>query len=97
MTLDKIIYLASLAGRLQTAFVVATGGAVTAMILTTITALMESYDELKRNFCIKQTKKFIALSIILSLICVFIPSKDEVLYMSITKGYTKETIYQMSK
>ena len=97
MTLDKIIYIASIVGRLRTTLVLATGGTILVMVISVIKAITEDWIEDKRKFYTKQAKKFLALTIILSIICVFIPSRNEMFSMFLTKGYQKEEIYKMTK
>lgn len=97
MTISKIIYFSALVGRIQTLLIVAITIAIVILMLEMLSFALESDDEEERKKCISRAKRFLKLTIILSLIVVFIPSKNEMLCISITKGYKKEAIYQMTK
>lgn len=96
MTLDKIIYIASLIGRLQTLVI----GVITILIIIAGTlGLMGAleFDDDKRTFCLKKAMKFLKIALPLSIIILFIPSRNEMFSMFLTKGYQKEEIYKMTK
>lgn len=97
MTLDKIIYFSALVGRIQTLLIVAITAAIMILLLEMLSFSLYGDNEKEKKICISRAKRFSKLTIILSLIVVFIPSKNEMLCISITKGYKKEAIYQMTK
>lgn len=96
MTLDKIIYIASLIGKLQTLVI----GTIT-IVLTIAGAFglmgVLEFDDDKKIFCLKKAMKFLKIVLPLSIIILFIPSRNEVFGMLLTKGYQKEDLYKMTK
>lgn len=97
MTLDKIIYLSFLAGRVQTVVCCVVGVSVFTVVLFLIMGGLEySYnDDATKYF--KNAKKYAKIALFVALLFVALPSKWEVLSMTITKGYKVDTVYQMTK
>ena len=97
MTLDKIIYLSSLVGRVQTVVCCAVGVLAFTVVLFLIMGGLEySYnDDATKYF--KNAKKYAKIALVVALLFVALPSKWEVLSMTITKGYKVDTVYQMTK
>lgn len=97
MTLDKIIYLSFVAGRLQ----IIVGCVLDALITTVCIYLIMGATEYgygdRSAYYFKCVRKYIKLSLVVALLCVILPSKWEVLSMTITKGYKVEAVYQMTK
>lgn len=97
MTLDKIIYLSCLAGRLQIVACCVLG----ALLITAFVYLIEGIANYgfgdSTTYYFKNVKKYVKLSLAAALLCVVLPSKWEVLSMTMTKGYEVEAIYQMTK
>ncbi len=96
MTLDKIIYIASFIGRLQ---ILVIGTITIVLTITGIVGLMGilEFDDDKRIFYLNKSMKFLKIVLPLSIIILFIPSRNEVFSMFLTKGYQKEEIYKMTK
>lgn len=97
MTLDKIIYFSALVGRIQTLLIVVIIEAIMILLAELLSVPLFGDNEKEKKTCISRAKRLLKLTISLSLIIVFIPSKNEMLCISITKGYKKEAIYQMTK
>lgn len=97
MTLDKIIYLSFLAGRVQIVVGCILGALITtACIYLVMGASDYGYDD-RATYYFKCVRKYIKLSLVVALLFVVLPSKWEVLSMTITKGYKVEAVYQMTK
>lgn len=97
MTLDKIIYLSSLVGRVQYILYWILG-LLAIMVFFNLLAGMVEYDYgNKAPYYFGKMKKYIKLALVIALLTVITPSKWEMLSMTITKGYKVEAIYQMTK
>ena len=97
MTLDKIIYLSSLVGRAQIVVCCLLGALVVIAILHLIIGACEYGYGDNTDFYFKNVKKYVKLSIAVAILAIAIPSKWEVLSMTVTKGYHVEDIYKMTK
>ena len=97
MTLDKIIYLSCVTGRVQTFMCcVLAALVVIALMFLVIGACEYSYsDDAIERF--KSAKKYAKLALFIALPTVLLPSRWEMLSMTIIKGYKVDTIYQMTK
>lgn len=97
MTLDKIIYFSFVADRVQTVVCCAFGVLVFTVVLLLIMGGLEySYnDDAIKYF--NNAKKYAKIALVTALLFVALPSKWEVLSMTITKGYKVEDVYQMTK
>lgn len=97
MTLDKIIYLSCLAGRLQIMACCVLG----VLLMTAFVYLVQGVAAYgfsdSATYFFKNVKKYVKLSLAAALLCVALPSKWEVLSITITKGYKVDVIYQMTK
>lgn len=97
MTLDKIIYLSCLAGRLQIVACCVLGALLMIAFAYFIQSICEYGCGDRTTYYFKNVKKYVKLSLAVALLCVVLPSKWEVLSMTITKGYKVDVIYQMTK
>lgn len=97
MTLDKIIYLSFVAGRLQIIVGCVLGALITTACIYLVMGVCEDEYGDRATYYFKCVRKYIKLSLVVALLFVILPSKWEVLSMTITKGYKVDTIYQMTK
>lgn len=97
MTLDKIIYLSFVAGRLQIVVGCILGALITTACIYLIMGASEYGYNDRRTCYFKCVRKYVKLSFVVALLFVVLPSKWEVLSMTITKGYKAEAVYQMTK
>lgn len=97
MTLDKIIYLSSLVGRAQIVVCCLLGALVFIALMYLIMGACEySYGD-RSDYYFKNVKKYAKLSLAVAILAIAIPSRWEVLSMTVTKGYHMEDIYKMTK
>lgn len=97
MTLDKIIYLSGLVGRVQY-ILYCVLGLLTVIVFFNLFAGMVEYDYgNKAPYYFREMRKYIKRALAIALLVAVIPSKWEMLSMTITKGYKVDTIYQMTK
>lgn len=97
MTLDKIIYLSFVAGRVNIVLCVLLVMLIaTACIYLIMGATEYGYTDMA-TYYFKSVRKYAKLSLTVALLFVILPSKWEVLSMTITKGYEVEDVYQMTK
>lgn len=97
MTLDKIIYLSFLAGRLQIVVGCILGALITTACIYLVMGASEYGYTDRSAYYFKCVRKYAKLSLVTALLFVALPSKWEVLSMTITKGYEVEDVYQMTK
>ncbi|NMW84741.1 hypothetical protein HKO22_03150 [Peptoniphilus sp. AGMB00490] len=97
MTLDKIIYLSFLAGRVQIIVCCILGVLIATMCVYLIMGASEYGYGDRATYYFKCVRKYAKLSLVTALLFVILPSKWEVLSMNITKGYKVEAVYQMTK
>lgn len=97
MTLDKIIYLSSLVGRVQHIILWVLGFLVIKILYCFFTAMVEHDYGDKEPYYFGEMKKYTKRTLVIALLVTVIPSKWEMLSMTITKGYKVEAIYQMTK
>lgn len=97
MTLDKIIYLSFVVGRVKIVL-----GVLLAMLITTafiyliMGATEYGYTD-SATYYFKSVRKYAKLSLAVALLFVILPSKWEILSITVTKGYEVEDVYQMTK
>lgn len=97
MTLDKIIYLSSLVGRAQIVVSCLLGALVViALIYLIVGACEYSYNN-NTDYYFKNVKKYVKLSLAVAILAIAIPSRWEVLSMTVAKGYHVEDVYKMTK
>lgn len=97
MTLDKIIYLSPLVGRAQIVVGCLLGALVVIALIHLIMGACEYCYSNNDDYYFKNVKKYAKLSLAVSILAIAIPSKWEVLSMTVTKGYKVEAVYQMTK
>lgn len=97
MTLDKIIYFSSLVGRAQIVVGCLLGALVVIALIYLIMGACEYCYSDNDDYYFKNVKKYAKLSLAVSLLAIAIPSKWEVLSMTVTKGYHVEDVYKMTK
>lgn len=97
MTLDKIIYLSFLAGRVKIVVCVLLAVLITTACIYLVMGVSEYGYGDRSTYYFKCVRKYIKLSLVVALLFVILPSKWEVLSMTITKGYKVEAVYQMTK
>lgn len=97
MTLDKIIYLSFVAGRVNIIMCVLLAILLTTACIYLIMGASEYGYTDRSAYYFKCVRKYIKLSLVVALLFVILPSKWEVLSMTITKGYKVEAVYQMTK
>lgn len=97
MTLDKIIYLSFLAGRIKIVVCCVLAVLIATMCVYLIMGVSECGYNDRANCYFKCVRKYAKLSLAVALLFIILPSKWEVLSMTITKGYKVETVYQMTK
>ena len=97
MTLDKIIYLSFVAGRVKIVICCLLAVLITtACIYLTMGAAEYGYTD-RATYYFKSVRKYAKLSLAVALLFVVLPSKWEVLSTTVTKGYEVEDVYQMTK
>lgn len=97
MTLDKIIYLSSLVGRIQYILYGVLGFLVIIVFFNFLAGMIEHDYGDKAPYYFGEMKKYIKRTLVIALLVAFIPSRNEMLCISLTKGYKKEAIYRMTK
>lgn len=97
MTLDKIIYLSFLAGRVKIVVCVLLAVLITTACIYLIMGAAEYGYTDRSTYYFKSVRKYAKLSLATALLFVVFPSKWEVLSMTVTKGYEVEDVYQMTK
>lgn len=96
MTLDKIIYIASLIGRVHILVIVAITIVLTIAGVFGLMGVLD-FDDDKETFYFSKAKKALKVVLPLSIIILFIPSRNEVFGMLLTRGYQKEELYKMTR
>lgn len=97
MTLDKIIYLSFLAGRVKIVVCVLLAVLITTACIYLIMGAAEYGYTDRSTYYFKSVRKYAKLSLATALLFVVLPSRWEVLSMTVTKGYEVEDVYQMTK
>lgn len=97
MTLDKIIYLSFLAGRVQIVVGCLLGALITTVCIFLIMGACEYNFSDYASCHFKNAKKYAKFTLATALLFVVLPSKWEVLSMTVTKGCEVEAVYQMTK
>lgn len=97
MTLDKIIYLSFVADRVKIVLCVLLAVLITTACIYLIMGATEYGYTDRSTYYFKCVRKYVKLSLAVALLFVALPSKWEVLSMTITKGYEVEDVYQMTK
>lgn len=97
MTLDKIIYLSFVADRVKIVLCVLLAVLITTACIYLIMGATEYGYTDRSTYYFKCVRKYVKLSLAVALLFVALPSKWEVLSMTITKGYKADTVYQMTK
>lgn len=98
MTLGKIYYLAVLLGRIEFLVPLFTIASLVITILETVFYLDYKEKTGKEDSGSKKAIKILSVtSCLLLIISIVTPSKEDFLFISLTKDYTPQQIYKMTK
>lgn len=98
MTLGKIYYLANVLDKINVAGILFIALLTTLLVVVIIIYLTDYYRTEAEGKILKKTMKNVSIAICLfAVVLIATPSKEDFLIMSLTKDYTPQQIYKMTK
>ena len=98
MTLGKIYYLANVLDKINVAGILFIALFTTLLVVVMIIYLADYYRTEAQEKALRKTMRNASVAICLfTVVLIVTPSKEDFLIMSITKDYTPQQIYKMTK